>query len=88
VVRATWEAVQAYFSGVNLPLRPSDRFLEDLYIDPEDIEWVAEEVAERSGHSLERIEMNPYYGRVHTVGDFVKFVSAQPRKGREEAQRS
>lgn len=82
VLRATWEAVSAYvtFDGRRLPLRPDDRLGEDLCIDPSDIEDLILEVAKRSGHSVETADSNPYYGRVKTVGDLVRFVTLQPSR--------
>jgi hypothetical protein len=81
VVRATWDALQpwARFPGGRLPLRPSDRLGEDLRIDDEEVgDQLVPEVAERAGRSLQRAESNPYWGRVVTVGDFVRFVTMQP----------
>jgi hypothetical protein len=82
VVRATWDALQPYvtFRGGRVPLRPTDRLVDDLCIDPDDIDFdLVKEVAERSGRSLDQPETNPYYGRVDTVGDFVRFISCQRR---------
>ena len=81
VLRATWEALQPYvtFRGGQLPLRLGDRLDEDLCIDPYDIDYLLQEVAERSGHSLDQTASNPFYGHVHTVGDFVRFITYQPR---------
>jgi len=88
VVRATWEALQpcVAFRGGRLPLRATDR-LEDLPIDPEDFDDLFQEVAERSGHSIEQAGLNGY-GNVHTVGDFVRFIINQPRAAalRENAE--
>jgi hypothetical protein len=82
VVRATWDALDVYvaFDGRHLPLRPGDRLVEDLCIDPDDICFeLISEVAERSGHSMENVKSNPYCGRINTVGDFVRFITLQPR---------
>ena len=90
VVRATWDAFEPYvtFRGGCVPLRPTDSLI-DLPIDPDDLvapgPWgdlgddLLSEVAARSGHSLDQPEANPYYGHVDTVGDFVMFVTCQPR---------
>jgi hypothetical protein len=64
---------------IAVPIRSADRIEEDLWIDPEDIEDLVREVAERSRHSLVNVESNPYYSRVETVGDLVRFVTLQPR---------
>jgi hypothetical protein len=87
VVRATWDAlvpdVVCEGRKVPVPLRPSDRLFEELHIDPEDIEFIffeiVEEIATRSGHSLNNLENNPYFGEFETVGDLVHFISRQPR---------
>jgi hypothetical protein len=80
VVRATWDALEAWarFPGGRLPLRPSDRLVEDLNIDPDDLDdCVVREVAERTGRLMDRMELNPYCGRVVTVGDLVLFLTLQ-----------
>src|SRR5260370_22370557 len=80
VLRATWEALGFYatIDGRQIPLRPEDDLVEDLEIDPDDIDCLFCEVAARSGHSLENGKTNPYYGRVKTVGDFVRTITVQP----------
>jgi hypothetical protein len=80
VIRATYEQIQAYM-GSDLPLRACDRLIEDLQIDPEDLEMdLAEEIAERTGRTLAETDRNPYYGKVETVQDLVLFFNAQPRR--------
>ena len=84
VVRATWDALKPYleFNGGRVPLRPTDRL--DLLIDPEDLAFeVYEEVAARTGRSVDLDQANPMFGKVVTVGDFVKFVTLQPRVAEE-----
>lgn len=83
VLRATWDALSFYvtFEGRCLPLRPEDHLVKDLCIDPDDIDDLLPEVANRAGHSFAKAEMNPYYGRVNTVGEFVRFITLQPRLG-------
>jgi hypothetical protein len=84
VVRATWDALQPYvtFRDGRLPLRPTDHLADDLSIADEDLEdIIADKVAHRSGRSLDSLESNPYFGKVATVGDFVRFMSSQPRSG-------
>lgn len=82
VVRATWDALQVY---VRYPLRPTDRLIEDLCIDPDDIDLaLLVDVAKRSRHSLAAPIANPYFAKFSTfrdvtVGDFVKLISAQPK---------
>jgi hypothetical protein len=82
VVRASWEALQVY---VSFPLRPTDRLIEDLCIDPDDIDLaLLVDVAKRSRHSLDDPKANPYFAKFFsfqdvTVGDFVKLISWQPK---------
>jgi hypothetical protein len=80
VVRAVWDALEPYVSlkGSRVPLRPTDRIDRDLHIDWDDIEMILSEVAERTGRSTDGIEANPWYGRLSTVGDMVRLLSAQP----------
>jgi hypothetical protein len=82
VVQATWDALR---SCVNIPLRPTDR-VGDLGIDPDEFDlalfW---EVAERSGHSMDNLEANPYFSNLSsfsqaTVGDIVRIISYQPKE--------
>ena len=62
------------------PLRPTDRLVEDLGIDPDDVEFdLIDEVASRSGHLPDNADRNPFWGKIETVGDFVRFVTLQPR---------
>ncbi len=82
VVRATWDALQCY---VAIPLRPTDRLIEDLCIADEEIDMaLLVEVATRSRHSLDGLEANPYFAKFSSfrnvsVGDFVKLISWQPK---------
>jgi hypothetical protein len=83
VVRAVFEQLQAHIGDRQgpIPLRPSDRLREDLKIDPDDLDPdLANEIAERSGRTLSQTDANPYYGRVVTVEDLIRFFCAQPRK--------
>lgn len=81
VIRAVYDELQQYatFRDGTCPLNASDKLEKDLNIDPEDIEDVIQIVAQRSVRSLENTEINPYYGKITTVGDFVLFINSQPR---------
>lgn len=84
VVRAVWDALQPYmiYGRGRVPVRLTDRIDEDLDIDWDDIDMgLLQEVAGRAGRSLEGLEANPWYGRVRTVGDLVRLLSTQPRRG-------
>jgi hypothetical protein len=82
VVRAVWDALDPYtkFRGGKLPLRPADDLSHTFGFEGDDLGDLIDEVAERSGHTLERKESNPLFGRVKTVGDVVRFVTFQPKE--------
>jgi hypothetical protein len=70
------EKLQPY---VAFPLRPDDHLEDDLRIDPDEIDFVALEIAELTSRPLRDCEQNPLYGRVETVADIVLFFSQQQR---------
>jgi hypothetical protein len=51
---------------------------DSLKIDPEDLDYDIEELAEKIGRTSNNIESNPYYGKVITVRDLVYFFNNQP----------
>jgi len=82
VVRAVFEQLQNDLRDCceRFPLRPSDRLLEDLRIDPDDLDEVLVwQIAQRSGRSLSDCRANPYYGSVVTIEDLIRFFCAQPK---------
>jgi hypothetical protein len=80
VVRAVFEQVRNYLTEhPGFPLRASDQLVKDLRIDPDDLEDLAIEIAQRSGRVLDHCERNPYYNKVTTVEDIVRFFCAQPK---------
>ena len=81
VVRATFDELRNYLKGEYnaFPLRPSDRPVEDLGIDPEDLEDIVVKVADRVGRSLDGYATNPRYQRLQTAGDLIMFLSNQPK---------
>ena len=78
IVRASYEAFQSYL-GKDFPLRASDRIEEDLHIDSEDLEDIANEVFARTGYDVSDNQQNPFYNRVKTVEDFVLFFTHQKK---------
>lgn len=81
VIRAVQEQLQAYLAREvpAFPLRQSDNLVKDLGIDPEDLSLdIAEEIAQRTGRSMEDTGRNPYWEKVETVGDLVQFFLHQP----------
>lgn len=86
VVRATWEELQGVIGPKRepFPIRASDRIERDYGAHPDDIDDVWEVIARRTGRSLEGTERNPYYARVETAGDLVRFANSQPLQGAVE----
>ena len=81
VVRAAFEELQPYFpqQARPFPIQPADRLVDDLHIDPDDIEDIARDIAARAGYSLDYTERNPLYGHVDTVGNLIQFFTHQPK---------
>ena len=90
VIRAVYEELQQYFDFLKrpLPLRPNDRFNEDLKMDHEDLEDLAEGIALRCGRTFDSPENNPFYGKVTTVSDLVEFICNQPQRSTHEAEQA
>jgi len=64
----------------NFPVRATDRLIEDLMLDPDDIDMeVVFDVARRTGRSIRNTKENPFYGGVKTAQDLVAFFCAQDR---------
>jgi len=87
LVRAVFEQLQPYLPNgqSSFPIRPADRLVEDLRVDSDDLDDVlAPEIAQRTGRSLADCTKNPYYGKVVTVEDLIRFFCAQPKGGAAE----
>lgn len=81
VVRAVYEQVQELLrpSYADFPVRADDRLKDDLGIEMDDVEMdLAPVVAERTGRSLDHTESNPFFDKLSTVADLVRFFSSQP----------
>ena len=87
IIRATHEAFGRWFDSkqAHFPLRASDSIGNDLKIDPEDVEDLVHEVAQRAGYDISECEANPLYGKVETVDDFVMFFTHQPKTRQAES---
>lgn len=81
IVRAVYEETKACLPRdyVDTPLRWEDHFVADLKLEWEDVEDIAEAVAQRAGYSLEDCSANPLNGKVSTLGELVLFMAQQPR---------
>jgi hypothetical protein len=76
IVRAVNEEVSRW---TKLPIRPSDHFSNDLRLDVEDLQYIAEEVGRRSGRAIGDTLGNPMFDRVITVADMIVFFEHQPK---------
>ncbi len=81
IIRATYEQVQnALDLKYAFPLIGSDRLIDDLLLDGDDIDLdLVEEISQRTNRTLEDIESNPLMGKVYTVKDLVLFFNHQPQ---------
>lgn len=83
VIRAVYEQLQEYLKPRSsaFPVLPSDDVFADLKFDDEDFEYdIVEEIAFRTGRSLDGAESNPYYGKANIVKNLVYFFNNQPMK--------
>jgi hypothetical protein len=80
VVRAAFEELQPYFPEESrpFPILPTDRLVDDVGIDPDEVDDIAQDIAARAGYSLDHSQENPVYGRVDTIGDLIQFFTHQP----------
>ena len=81
VIRAVYEQIQGYIPSKTkpFPVNANDHLFNDLELDDEDLEMdLIEEIAQRTGRSLEETERNPYFGKIETVKDLVCFINEQP----------
>jgi hypothetical protein len=83
VIRAVFEQLQSYLADVQpaFPVRAEDRLPKHLIADPDDLDMdLVHQIAQRTGRSLEKTDLNPHYGKVLTVRDLVLFFDAQPKR--------
>lgn len=81
VIRAVYEQLQNYISSdsEDFPIKTTDDVFIDLRIDDEDFEMdIVEEIAQRTGRTLDHAENNPYYGKANVVENLVYFFNEQP----------
>jgi hypothetical protein len=81
-IRAVWNALAPLTEsrGRRIPLRPTDRFEQDLGIDLEDLEDLVPPLVEQCERVHGDWKTNPFYDKLETVADLVHFISAQRRR--------
>lgn len=79
VIRAVYEQLQAALATKqNVPIKASDNLFATLKLDEDDFDLdLVEEIAQRTGRSIENFESNPYYGKVTTARNLVLFFNHQ-----------
>ncbi|WP_087463118.1 hypothetical protein [Oleiphilus messinensis] len=81
VIRAVYEQLQAALpTRQSVPIKASDSLFDTLLLDEDDLDLdLVEEIAQRTGRSLDDPENNPYYGNVTTARNLVLFFNLQDR---------
>lgn len=79
IIQAVYEQLQAALpTKQNVPIKSSDNLFDTLMLDEDDLDLdLVEEIAQRTGRSLEGYRSNPYYGKVTTVKNLVLFFNHQ-----------
>lgn len=79
IIRAAYEQLQASLpTKYKVPIKASDNLFETLKLDEDDLDLdLVEEIAQRTGRSLENYNDNPLYGKVTTVRNLVLFFNHQ-----------
>lgn len=82
ILRAVYEefSEELRIDGKPFPVHADDLWLDDLLIDPEEMDdFHLKNIAYRSRRSLSESENNPLYGKVNTIRDIVHFLEFQPQ---------
>ncbi|AWF82523.1 hypothetical protein BTJ40_17865 [Microbulbifer sp. A4B17] len=81
IIRAVYEQLQAALPTKQLvPIQASDELFNTLKLDEDDLDLdLIEEIAQRTGRTLEDYQSNPYYGKVTTARNLVLFFNYQAR---------
>lgn len=79
IIRATYQELQQWLQPyvAAFPVRASDGLFSDFHLEADELDDLLQDIAARSGRSLEKTEDNPWYGSVHTVKNLVAFINAQ-----------
>ena len=88
IVRAVFEELQEELGESRVfPLQATDRFVDDLHIDFEDLDLAhVPAIAARTGRSLDKCKANTYWGKVKSVDDLVQFFNSQPMQASKSVE--
>lgn len=80
ILRAVYEEIQIEIPPQqNFPLRWSDNLYSGLHLQGDNVEELIERVAQRTGRCIKHTELNPLFGKIHTVGDLIVFFNHQSK---------
>lgn len=81
IIRAVYEQLQAALPTKHtVPIKASDGLFNTLMLDEDDVDLdLVEEIAQRTGRSLDGYESNPYFGKITTARNLVLFFNHQAR---------
>lgn len=87
IIRATYQELQQWLQPYvpAFPVLASDRLSADFQLEADELDDLLQDIAARSGRSLDKTEDNPWHGRVDTVMDLVFFINAQAATSRRQA---
>ncbi len=82
IIREVWNEVQealGSYHGKKFPVKADDLFVKTYNLDPDDLDEAYWAIADKLGISTDEPENNPYWNKVNSVEDLVKFLHHQPR---------
>ena len=85
VIRAVYNGTQQWLSRdcPAFPLRATDSLEKTLFIIDEDLDELAQDIAEQSGRMLDNLQDNPFFP-VLTASDLVQMLNAQPMTAKRQ----
>lgn len=79
IIRAVYEGIQKEAGLKGFPVLAADDITAVYGIVDDDLDYLADELAEKTKRSFRNAENNPLYGQVTTVRDLVLFLNHQPK---------
>jgi hypothetical protein len=89
IMREVYTSIQEWagkYDGIPFPVQSNDSFDALYRMDPDDLDDIYFEIADKFGISTEEAEKNPYFDRVETVRELVLFLDSQPKLEGSTAQ--
>jgi len=82
IMREVFNSVQDWagkYEGIPFPVRAEDCFNKLYKMDPDDLDDIYFEIAEKLNINIDNPEKNPYWNKVNTVKDLVMFLHFQKK---------